>query len=89
MAKEKVTITLDRAKADHARALLDARSTSEIIDLALDRLIDAERLREDIAAYRRVPSTGHEAAIALLADTSGLADETDWEALYPEVENDQ
>ncbi len=89
MAKEKVTITLDRAKADQARALLAARSTSEVIDLALGRLIDAERLRRDIAAYRRVPSTGPEAAIALLADTSGLADETDWEALYAEAENNQ
>ncbi len=89
MAKEKVTITLDRAKANHARALLAARSTSETIDLALDRLIGAERLRRDIAAYQRTPPTAPEAATALLADTSGLADETDWEALYPEVENSQ
>ncbi len=89
MAKEKVTITLDRAKADRARALLAARSTSEVIDLALDRLINAERLRRDIAAYRLVPPTGPEAAIALMADPSGLADETDWEALYPEVGDNQ
>ena len=87
MAKEKVTITLDRAKANHARALVAARSTSETIDLALDRLIDAERLRRDIAAYRRIPPTASDAAIALLADASGLVDETDWEALYPEVDN--
>jgi hypothetical protein len=89
MAKEKVTITLDRSKADHARKLVAARSTSEIIDLALDRLIKAERLRRDIVAYGQVPPTGPEAAIALLADTSGLADETDWEALYPEPEADR
>jgi hypothetical protein len=88
MAKEKVTITLDRAKANHARALLAARSTSETIDVALDRLIDAERLRRDIAAYRRIPPSAPEADIALLADASGLTDETDWEALYPGVEND-
>jgi hypothetical protein len=88
MAKEKVTITLDRAKANHARALLAARSTSETIDVALDRLIDAERLRRDIAAYRRIPPSAPEADIARLADASGLTDETDWEALYPGVEND-
>jgi hypothetical protein len=88
MAKEKVTITLDRSKANRARALLAARSTSEVIDLALDRLIDAERLRRDIAAYRRVPPTDPEAAIAFLADTRALADDTDWEALYPNSEND-
>ena len=89
MAKEKVTITLDRSKADRARVLVAARSTSEVIDLALDRLIDAERLRRDIAAYRRIPPTGSEPAIALLADTSSLADDTNWEALYPEIENNQ
>jgi hypothetical protein len=77
MAKEKVTITLDRSKANRARALLAARSTSEVIDLALDRLIDAEQLRRD-----------PEAAIAFLADTRALADDTDWEALYPDSEND-
>lgn len=86
MAKEKVTITLDRNKADRARALLSARSTSEAIDLALDRLIRAEQLRRDIAAYRRVPPTGDEKRLANLADGSGVTDETDWEALYREPE---
>ena len=89
MAKDKVTITLDRAKADRARALLAARSTSEAIDLALDRLISAESLRRDIAAYHRIPPIATEAALALLADTTALADETDWEALYREVSSDQ
>ena len=88
MAKEKVTITLDRKKADHARALVAARSTSEVIDLALERLIGTERLRRDIAAYRRVPPTGSEDRIAQLAATNGLDDETDWEALYPDAETD-
>jgi hypothetical protein len=82
MAKEKVTITLDRAKADDARALLGAVSTSEAIDLALDRLIRAERLRRDIAAYRRVPPTDEEVELALLAATGGLDDDLDWEGLY-------
>jgi hypothetical protein len=89
MAKQKVTITLDRAKADQARALVAAHSTSEVIDLALGRLIRAERLRRDIDAYGRIPPTGSETAIALLADTSGLTDETDWEALYRDVENNR
>ena len=88
MAKEKVTISLDRRKADKARALVAARSTSEVIDLALERLIDSERLRRDIAAYRRVPPNDAEGRIAELAATSGLADETDWEALYPATESD-
>ncbi len=89
MAKAKVTITLDRKKADQARALVAARSTSEVIDLALERLIDSERLRQDIAAYRRIPPSGSEKRIGQLAATNGMADETDWEALYPETETDQ
>ncbi len=45
-----------------------------------------ERLRRDIAAYRRTPPTAAEKALGLLADSGGLDDETDWEALYFEVE---
>jgi hypothetical protein len=83
MAREKVTITLDRSKAESARALVGAASTSEVVDIALDRLIRAERLRRDVAAYRRIPPTGAEAELALL-DTVDLDDPTDWEALYAE-----
>jgi hypothetical protein len=84
MAKEKATITLDRLKADEARTLVEARSISEVIDIALDRLIRAVRLQRDIAAYRALPPTEVEVELALLADTAALADDTDWEALYPE-----
>jgi hypothetical protein len=84
MAKEKVTITLDRAKAEDARSLLGVGSTSEIIDVALDRLIKAERLRRDVAAYRRVPPAPEEATLARLNATVGLDDDTDWETLYAE-----
>ena len=83
MAKEKVTITLDRSKAEGARALVGAGSTSEVIDVALDRLIRAERLRRDIAAYQRTPPTREEIDLAAAAALPDL-DDTDWEALYPE-----
>jgi hypothetical protein len=82
MAKEKATITLDRAKAAAAQALVGASSTSEVIDLALNQLIRTERLRGDIAAYRQEPPTADEASLALFAGTSGLADDTDWDELY-------
>jgi hypothetical protein len=55
MAREKVTVTLDRRKIADARALIGGKSTSHVIDVALDRLLRAERLRRDIAAYRRQP----------------------------------
>ena len=83
MVKEKVTITLDRSKAENARALVGAGSTSEVVDIALDRLIRTERLRQDVAAYRRLPPTGAEAELALL-DAADLDDSTDWELLYAE-----
>jgi hypothetical protein len=86
MAKQKVTITLDRSKADNARSLVGARSTSEVVDIALDQLIRAERLRQDVAAYRRQPPTEAEREVALLAEAAGLDDETDWEAAYSEDE---
>jgi hypothetical protein len=83
VAKEKATITLDQGKAAAARALLGVGSTSEAIDVALDRLIHAERLRADIAAYERTPPTQDEVALASVGDAGGLGDDTDWEALYP------
>ena len=82
MAREKVTITLDRAKAETARHLVGAGSTSEVVDIALDRLVRAERLRRDVDAYRRVPPTTEEGALAALNDTTALGDDTDWGALY-------
>jgi len=82
MAIEKATITLDRGKAAAARALLGVGSTSEVIDLALDQLIHAERLRADIAAYQRVPATQDEVALAASGEAGGIGDDTDWEALY-------
>jgi hypothetical protein len=82
MAREKATITLDRGKAAAARALLGVGSTSEAIDVALDQLIHAERLRADIAAYQRVPPTQDEVAVESFGDTGGIGDDTDWEALY-------
>ncbi|MDP9402738.1 MAG: hypothetical protein M3P85_05260 [Actinomycetota bacterium] len=88
MAKEKATITLDRSKATEARRLTGAHSTSEVIDRALALLIRSERLRGDVAAYRRMPPTADDAELALLADTTGLADDTDWEALYADADAD-
>lgn len=80
-----MTVTLDRSKADAARVLMGASSTSEVLDMALDHLIRTERLRRDVAAYRRVPQTEAEVELALLA-AARLDDDTDWEAIYAEAE---
>jgi hypothetical protein len=86
MAKVKVTITLDRSKANDARALVGASSTSEVIDIALERLIRAARKSKDLAAYRRLPPTKQENDLAFIGDAGGVADETDWESLYTDAE---
>jgi hypothetical protein len=83
MAKEKATVTLDRRKADAARAAVGARSLSETIDIALDRLVRAERLRHDIEAYTRHPPTPEEIAWGEMPRRLDLGDEdVDYEAIY-------
>lgn len=64
MARNKATITLDRAKARDAMRLVEVQTMSEVIDLALDRLISAERLRQDVAAYGRTPPSDADMALA-------------------------
>ena len=83
MAKQKVTITVDRAKVDEARRLTGAATTSAAIDTALTELVRRERLRRDLAAYAATPSTADELALAHgPVDRSDLADDTDWGAVY-------
>ena len=83
MAREKATITLDRRKADLAKALIRARSTSETIDVALDRLIRSVQLGRDVAAYARSPSTKQELLVADLPVELDLDDDDiDYDALY-------
>lgn len=83
MAREKATVTLDRGKVEEARALIGGRSMSEVIDVALDRLIRIEHLRRDVEAYRRHPQGLVELGVADLAVTLDLDDdEVDYDALY-------
>lgn len=83
MAREKVTVTLERSKAAAARGLVRAKSLSETIDIALDRLIRAERLRRDVAAYTSKPLTDEELAIADLPVVFNLDDDdVDYDAIY-------
>ena len=83
MVRDKATITVDREKVAKARALTGGRSVSAVIDVALDRLIRAEQLRHDVAAYARWPLSGDELAIGDLPVDRDLADDdVDYEALY-------
>ena len=89
MAREKATITVDRAKLAQARELTGARSASDAIDLALTELINHEQLRRDITLYAARPPAEEEVALASLRiDWSDLADDTDWDSAYEGEEGD-
>lgn len=86
MARSKATVTLDRGKVADAQALIGAGSMSDVIDVALDRLIHAERLKRDIAAYRQTPPGDDELALAGLPVEFDLDDEAvNYEAIYGPV----
>jgi hypothetical protein len=64
--------------------LTGAASNSEAIDMALGVLIRRERLRRDLEAYGRVPPSADEIGIGQTPiDWRDLADDTDWEGLFP------
>jgi hypothetical protein len=85
MVKEKATITVDREKLSEARALLGAPSASATIDVALSELIRRHRLRNDLKAYAGTPPTAEEATLGSSSpDWDDLADDTDWDAEWPE-----
>ena len=83
MARNKATITLDRKKVARAAALVGSESMSDVIDIALDRLIRSEELRRDVAAYARQPIGEEELALAELPVAFDLDDaDVDYDALY-------
>jgi hypothetical protein len=83
MAREKTTIMVERSQVNLARQLTGAESTSEVVSLALSRLIRTEQLRKDIEAYTAIPPTDAELALAELPMVFDLGDDDiDYEALY-------
>ena len=86
MAKEKATITVDRAKLAEARAILGVSSASAAIDLALSDVIRRARLRRDLEAYAKTPPTDAEIATGeAQPGWADLADDTDWDAEWPDA----
>jgi hypothetical protein len=83
MAKSKVTISLDKEKAAKAAAFLGGRNLSQVVDVALERLIQTEQLRHDLAAYAGRPLSDDEMALTGLPVEFDLDDDdVDYEALY-------
>ena len=83
MARQKSTITLDREKVARASALVGTTNMSEVVDIALERLIRAEELRRDVAAYADRPPGDEELPFADLPVEFDLGDDdVDYEELY-------
>ena len=83
MAKTKVSVTLDPTKLAQARALVGAPTVSELIAIALDRLIVDELDRRHVAGYaEHRPDEDEDAWADVPRDPSDVADEVDWAALY-------
>ena len=83
MANQKATVTLDRQKVNLAKQMIRAKSISQTIDIALDRLIREAQLKHDVAAYQGKPLTAEELLTADLPVQFDLGDEdVDYDALY-------
>lgn len=83
MAKEKLSVTLDRAKLVRAQELTGVATVSALLDLAVTRLLTQELERRHIAGYQRHPQGKNDIAWAEIArDPTDIADDTDWAELY-------
>ena len=83
VARGKVTITLDRDKAEKAMRLSGRQTVSGVIDAALDDYIRAERNRRDAEIYERMPITEDEFHGDYAGGKLDLGDDdVDYEALY-------
>lgn len=83
MAKTKVSVTLDPAKLAQARALLGTPTVSELLAVALDRLIADELDRRHVAGYLGKPPGDDEDSLADAGrGSTDIADDVDWAALY-------
>lgn len=83
MPKAKLSVTLDRAKLARAQELTGAATVSELLDLAVTRLLTQELERRHVAGYQRQPQGNDDIAWAEVArEQADVADDTDWAGLY-------
>lgn len=83
MSKTKASVSLDPAKVAQARELLGGRTLSEVIDIALARLILGELERRHVAGYvRQPPDHDDDAWAEVERNPSAVGDDVDWAELY-------
>ena len=83
MPKSKLSVTLDPETLNRARALVDVSSVSELLDIALERLIRTEQERQHVAGYVLTPPD-HDLEEFARTPRDAIVDDVDWAALYDE-----
>jgi Arc/MetJ family transcription regulator len=79
----KTTVSIDRDTLANASQLLGLSSTSEVVDIALDRLVRSERLLRDLRGYLATPPTEDELLLGELEVRFDLGDDgVDYDAFY-------
>jgi hypothetical protein len=81
MAKSKLSVSLDPGRLKQAQSLVATDSVSELIDVALARLIEEELERRHVDGYERLPVQQDLAKWAALPRKVD-DDDVDWAALY-------
>jgi hypothetical protein len=82
MAKSKMSVTLDAGKVDRAQSFVRAASVSELLDVALERLIEDELERQHVDGYVRIPVGAELDEWAANRREPTADDDIDWAALY-------
>jgi L-lysine 2,3-aminomutase len=81
MAKTKMSVSLDSGKLERAQSFVNAASVSELLNVALARLIDEEQERRHVEGYVRIP-VNDELAQWASARRDPMSDDVDWASLY-------
>jgi Bacterial antitoxin of type II TA system, VapB len=83
MPRLKTTVSIDEQSLRDASELLGLTSTSEVVDVALERLVHTERLIRDLRAYIGRPPTEEETLFGQIPVKLDLDDDdVDYDALY-------
>ncbi len=82
MSKTKISVSLDPGTLAQAQALTTSASVSELLDVALKRLIKEELERQHVAGYEKMPVGDEFASWANMDRIPESDNEVDWAALY-------
>lgn len=82
MSKTKISVSLDPGTLAQAQALTTSASVSELLEVALKRLINEELERQHVAGYEKLPVGDEFTGWANLSRVPEVDNEVDWAALY-------